>query len=430
MRSAAKHSTSILGGSSWTAFAWALVCALGIIATQPAHGQTYTVIHTFTGQGDGGLPSTGLTLGAGGSLYGTTSIGSLGYGSVFKLKQSGSGWILTPLYNFEGGSDGIGPQTRVAIAQDGTLYGATYQGGEGTCPGSGGNGCGTIFHLRPPSTAPRSVLAPWNETVLYRFTGGSDGGAPDGDITFDQSGSIYGTTSGGGSPSCLYGCGVIYNLTRSGGGWAETVLYSAQDGEDGALPHGGVVFDTSGNLYGAFQGCFLHCYGTVYELSPSGSGWTEQTLYRFTNGSDGNGPDGSVIIDGAGDLYGSSWDGGSGGGGVVFELIPSFGSWSFNLVYSLAGGGDSCGPNDRLLMDQAGNLYGTTYCDGTHGAGSVFKLIPGASGWTYIDLYDFTDGNDGGYPRSNVVLDGQGNLYGTASIGGTGHVGVVWEITP
>ena len=213
--------------------------------------------------------------------------------------------------------------------------------------------------------------------MLYRFTGGSDGGAPDGDLTFDQSGSIYGTATAGGSPSCPYGCGVIYKLTRSGNDWTETVLYSAEDGEDGALPHGGVAFDTSGNLYGTFEGCFLHCYGTVYELSPSGSGWAEQTVYRFANGNDGNGPEGGVIIDQFGNLYGTDFAGGSGGGGVVFELTSSLGSWSFNLVYSLTGN-SPCGPQERLLMDQAGNLYGTTYCDGTYGAGSVFKCLGSA----------------------------------------------------
>jgi uncharacterized repeat protein (TIGR03803 family) len=278
-----------------------------------------------------------------------------------------------------------------------------------------------VFHLTPPATVPKTALSSWNETVLYRFTGGSDGGNPQGGVSFDGLGNIYGTTTqGGGSPAC---CGTVYSLTPSGGGWIETVLYSP--GDDNSLG-GGVIFDRSGSLYGE------SCGGGIYELSPSGSGWIAQTLYNFTGGSDGQCPFGGLIIDNSGNLYGTTLYDGDGGGGTVFGLTAANGGWLFNLLYGLSGAGQYLyrGPWDKLVMDSAGNLYGTTFIDGAYGAGSVFKLTPSNGSWTYTSLHDFTDGNDGGFPKSNLVLDANGNLYGTASTGGTYGQGVVFEITP
>ena len=387
-----------------------------ILALPSAQAQTYTVVHNFTGGGDGAAPEAGLTMDAAGNLYGTaTGGGSTGGGTVFKLRHSGSSWVMNTLYSFQGGYDGSYPFGRVAIAKDGTLYGTTF----------GGNGsAGTVFHLTPSPTAPKTALAPWNETILYRFTGGIDGAAPEGDLTFDQAGSIYGTAAGGGPCDNE---GVVYKLTSSGGGWTETVLYAPcyLPGPAG-VPLGGVIFDTSGNLDGVlrFDG---YSEGSVYQLSPSGSGWTEQTLYGFTGGNDGGNPEGGLILDSSGNLYGTTPSGGGGGGGTVWELTPFNGGWTFHTLYGLSGQGGSWG---KLLMDATGNLYGTAAGDGAYGQGAVFKLTLSGGVWTYTSLHDFTGGSDGGNPFSNLVFDANGNLYGTTFAGGVYSYGVVFEITP
>ena len=425
--------------ATMAALTMAVTFALAVVLTPSAQAQTLTVLHNFTGGGDGANPQTGLTIDAAGNLYGTTWAGGgskcgnwgtcggvAGCGTVFKLKHSGSGWVLNTLYGFTGSSDGACPWTKPALAKDGTLYGTTWAGG-GNCS-QPVYGCGTVFQLRPSPAAPKTALAPWSETVIHAFTGTPDGQNPEGDLTFDPSGNIYGTTFGGGNQGygCA-GCGAVYKLTLSGGGWTETVLYSPPgDGTEGAFPVGGVVFDKSSNLYGVFSEgdqSGTH-WGTVYELSPSGSGWVEQMLYAFTNGDDGSDPS-SVIIDSAGNLYGTT----AAGAGTVFELTPGNGGWTFTTLYHIFHAGENPeGPLDRLLMDAAGNLYGTTLKDYEYG--TVFKLAPSNGGWTYTQLYAFTGGSDGKYPYGGVVMDANGNLYGTTSAGGAYGNGVVWELTP
>lgn len=407
------------------ALAIIVVFAVAIVATPAAQAQTFTVIHNFAGRGDGAAPSAGLTINAAGDLYGTTGEGGICCGTVFKLRHSGTGWILTPLYSFTGGNDGSAPFGRVTIGHDGTLYGTTHGV---SC--FAGVDCGTVFRLRPPASAPRSALAPWSETVLYRFTGGSDGQGPQGDLTFDQSGNIYGTTEFGGSSDY----GVVYQLTPSGGGWAETILYSFQDNGDGARPEGGVIYDQFGNLYGVFfeGGPQLWDVGGVYKLSWSGSGWMERTIQAFDGFLDGGDPFGGLIIDQSGNLFGTTTGGGVSGGGTVFELSPGSGGWFLNTLWGRLTGGT--GPTDKLVMDAAGNLYGTTVAGGAYQNGSVFKLTRSGGGWTYRSLHEFTGGSDGRTPRSNLIFDANGNLYGTTSQGGTGACGngcgVVFEITP
>lgn len=405
--------------------ALAMLLALTITATPTALAQSFTVIHNFTGGGDGDRPRAGLTKDAAGNLYGTTRDGGQhGYGTVIKLAHKGSGWLLNPRYSFAGGDDGAYLDARVIIGPDGSLYGTTYVGGGSGC---GGGGCGTVFKLTPPTTACKSALCPWTETVLYRFAGAPDDGQSPGfcDLVFDQAGNIYGTTQGGG----LYNWGTVFKLKPSNGGWVESVLYSFTSGADGGSPTaGGVVFDNAGNLYGtAFLGGAYNT-GVVYELSPAGSGWIEKVLYDFQSGNDGGNPIGGLIFDPSGNLYGTTVYGGSGGGGTIFEMTPSNGNWIYTVLYSFISG--TSGPESNLTMDAAGNLYGTTFADGTHGFGNVFKLVLFNGGWTYTDLYDFTGSSDGANPESAVLFDANGNLYGTAEYGGMYGSGVVFEITP
>ncbi len=201
---------------------------------------------------------------------------------------------------------------------------------------------------------------------------------------------------------------------------------------DGWYPYSGVTLDAQGNVYGTTWLGGLNNDGTMYQLVHSGSGWTLNTLYAFQNSADGENPLGQVVFDQAGNLYGSTQAGGTGGGGTVFELSPSGGGWNFAVLYSLPGNND--GPIGSVALDAAGNIYGTTYGDGDDGYGNVFKLTRTDGGWSYTSLHDFTGGSDGANPVGGVTLDDTGNMYGTAYQGGPTHCpqgcGVVWEITP
>jgi uncharacterized repeat protein (TIGR03803 family) len=392
------------------------VFLLVVVAAQLAPAQTLIVLHNFTGAIDGEHPYDGVTLDRGGNLYGTAYEGGTGAGTVFKLSHQGSGWTFNTLSTFAGG--GANPYAGVVFGANGTLYGTTSKGSV-----NGGNG--TVFNLSPPPTICNSSFCPWTETLLYSFTGSPDGYGPGlGDVTFDPASNIYDTTYAGGS-----GYGIVYELTPSGGGWTENILHSFGY-SDGAYPYSRVIRDSAGNLYGTTWGGGANGAGTVFELTPSGSGWTHTVLYSFQPASDGGNPYSGLMFDSSGNLYGATSSGGSGGGGTVFKLTPAGnGTWTYSVIYSFTGAND-CGPQNNLAMDQAGNLYGTTYCDGANKLGNVFKLTPTGGGWTYTSLHDFTGGSDGEIPFCSVAFDASGNLYGTAVTGGSRGAGTVWEITP
>lgn len=408
----------------------ALGFAVASIGLQSVHAQTFTVLHNFTGGVDGNTPDTG-TVDAAGNFYGTTqSGGAAQHGTAFKLARSSGSWVLSTLYNFAGGNDGAAPRTGLTFGPDGSLYGATVDGGSQNCD----QGCGTVYKLQPPVTFCRSILCYWNETVLYRFVaGGSDGAYPSSGVTFDSTGNLYGTTEGGGNNglngycSYFYGCGIVYELSPSNGAWMETVLHIFTGGPDGKYPAGEVVIDHAGNVFGATQGPAVSGVpGSIYELTPSQAGWNKSFIYQFQGASDGSEPVG-LITDAVGNLYGETSFGGSGVGGTVYELSSANG-WAFTLLYSQSGNPQNRA--SRLTMDAAGNLYGTTYDDGQYGRGSVFKLTPSMGGWTYTSLHDFTGGSDGNGPASPVVLDSHGNVYGTTQLGGMYGNGVAFQIAP
>ncbi len=399
-----------------------MVIVLTFIAVQTAQASSFNVIYNFTGGTDGANPYAGLTVDATGALYGTTLTGGAGNGTVFKLAKSGSNWGLTTLYKFAGGNDGATPRSGIVIGPDGGLYGLTYAGGGIGC---GGKGCGTVFKLKK-----MCPICGWTETVLYRFTGGSDGAEPVGTLLFDASGSLYGTTVTGGNLSrCwLTGCGTVFKLAPSGpGNWRQSVLYQFVGHEDGTFPDGGVISDAAGNLYGTTCCGSSRNSGTVFELTPQGGGWSERILYAFNGSTDGNEAVTGLMFDGSGNLYGSTVLGGTAHGGTVFKLAPVGGSWDFSVLYNLNG---NLGPYGNLTMDAAGNLYGTAIQDGQNRSGAAFKLAPSGGSWTYTSFHDFTNGMDGGLPVSSLVPNSSGKLYGTAGYGGGHGVGVVVEITP
>jgi uncharacterized repeat protein (TIGR03803 family) len=392
-----------------------LAATLMLFISAVAHAQTYSVIYNFTATGDGGTPRAGVTLRAG-SLYGTTALGGLDNSStVFQSARVGQSWVTMPIAQLQGAS-GFYALAQVVFGPDGHPYSTTNFGG--------GTYQGVVFNLVPPITICKTVSCPWKENLIYDFHGGDGANPGAGVLAFDQQGNIYGTTTEGGPASV----GTVYQLMRSGQSWTENVLYSFSGPTDGRFPSGGVVMDSNGNLFGtALQGGAPD-YGTVFELTyMPGTGWVENTIYTFQHGGDGSLPIAGLIIDSAGNLYGAASDGGVNAGGTVFEITPS----GFNVLHSFSGPQNSeCGPRGNLAMDSAGNLYGTTYCDGTNQYGSVFKLTKSGNTWIYTSLHDFTDGADGGYPISNVAIDTDGTLYGTASKGGSQFAGVVWMIKP
>src|SRR3984957_18654661 len=299
------------------------------------------------------------------------------------------------------------------------------------------------------------------EKVLYSFHGNSDGATPAGGVVFDPQGNLYGATSGGGSGSCagFFQCGTVYQLsppTQKGGAWTETVLYNFQGSQsgDGASPAGSLGIANSGNLYGTTgyggtgdcvllgtkEGC-----GAVFELSPpkmKGGAWTETVLYSFKGDKDGYVPNGDLVFDSAGNLYGATTFGGGKGTtcnplyqycGTVFELSPpqhKGGRWTERVLHSFAGGTDGANPNGGLVLDSAGGIYGTTSSGGNRGCKSdsgtgcgiafELKLLSKAGdSWSEKMLHRFTDGNDGGGPNGGLIFDAGGALYGTAGGGGT-----------
>ncbi|MGA8733068.1 MAG: choice-of-anchor tandem repeat GloVer-containing protein [Terriglobales bacterium] len=367
-------------------------------------------------------------------------------------------WKEKMLYSFQGGPyghDGDEPAGGVVFDKAGNVYGATWYGGS--------SGCGTAYRLAPPA----QKITRWTETLLHVFNG-PDGCYPSGGLIADGAGNFYGVTGEGGIISCLHvGCGAVYELsppTQKGGAWTETVRYRFQGGQDGVFPYGALVFDSVGNLYGAtllgggkgttcnpgYGGC-----GTVFELSPpkaKDGKWTEKVLHRFAgiasgkNYGDGAEPNGGLVLDSEGALYGTTQIGGahvcgSDGCGTAFALTPPTKkgeAWREKILHRFGlAGNDGYFPIDSpLIVDAKGSLYGTTVSGGSGscvaGCGTVYQLTPAKSGvWIEALLYSFQGAADGEAPVAPVTLDGSGNLYGTA--GGDGGIdswGTVFKLAP
>jgi uncharacterized repeat protein (TIGR03803 family) len=400
--------------SSKTVAASAAISLASVLASAlAANAATFTVLHTFTGGSDGGNPIDGVSIDKSGNLYGSAAGGGAnGYGTAFELKHTKSGYTFDVLYNFASGKDGAAPGARVLKGPDGHLYGTTAQGG---------NGGGTVFDLGSIEKGGGGIR---KEAVLHSFAGGNDGyQASDGDLAFDAKGNIYGTTSYGGANNL----GTVFELSPKAGGYTETILHSFGSGQDGSVPVGGITLDASGNVYGTTSAGGNTGSGTVYELVKS-QNYAESVIYNFQASTDGETPFSGLTFDKYGNLYGGATDGGVNSGGVVFELSPGSGGWTFNALYSTPGYGVS-GPFRTPYVDADGNVYGTTHCDGEYSAGSVYELTYSNGTWNYTSLHDFTGGSDGAYVFANPVFDAHGDIFGTTQIGGNGY-GVVWEVSP
>jgi len=425
--------------------AWCVVLALTCGA---ALGQTYKVLWSFgSSPSDGASSVSNLIFDKAGNLYGTTQFGGSatnlqcgnggGCGTVFELSPNADGtWTNNIIYNFcanYSGSclDGQQPTAGLAMDAAGNLYGTTYFGGPGC--GNASAGCGTVFELSPP----QSSGDPWTETVLYLFRSLNnclDGVFPNSHLTFDGSGNLYGTTTGGGA-GAWYG-GTVFELSPNAGPWIETVLYNFCVGgrfhhcPDGTYPQAAVTFDHTGNLYGTTETGGTPSGGgggTLFALTPTANGWSESTLYAFNPASGIGGLFGVVSLDSVGDLYSTSCGGGQSHGGTVFRFNPK---GKTMRAASLASGGGAC-PTAGIVIDEtAGAGYGTASSGFTKDSGgTVFKF--GSSGeetvlYTFCQLQNCADGYA---PQASLILH-DGNLYGTTEKGGALGYGVVFEITP
>jgi len=380
----------------------------------------YKTLYKFKSGADGGYTRASLIFNQDGNLYGTTAYGgSYGYGTVLELIPNGTGgWTESVLYSFQNnGTDGNTPFGGLIFDSVGNLYGTTAGGG------AYGN-YGAVFELT--STGGGS----WTESILHSFSG-KDGYEPyTGNLVFDKAGNLYGTTLDGGDSAS----GVAFELTPNGDGtWTENLVQSFSI-DYGIEPAGGLIFDEAGSLYGTTFSGGAQSGGTAFKIVPQENGtWTEKVIYAFgTSGSTGTGPQAGLILDGAGNLYGTTSNGGVHNSGVVFELIrQKNGSWAEQVLHAFnCSGKDGCDPYASLTFDKAGNLYGTTFKGGSHGYGVVFKLAPnGKGGWTESVLHSFAN-RPGAYPWSSVTFDTSGNLYGTTAGTDDKTNGSVFEITP
>lgn len=347
----------------------------------PAQGQTFTLLHTFTGP-DGSFPTAGLVRDSTGNLYGTTFYGGANsLGVVFKLDTSNN---ETVLHSFAGGSDGANPYGGVIRDSAGNLYGTTTAGGSPTCQ------CGIVF----------KVSSSGKETVLYRFRGGTDGAVPWSGLTRDSEGNLYGTTTSGGYSNY----GTVFKVNSSG---KESVLYRFRGGSDGSAPVAGVIRDSEGNLYGATGALFKidtsNHFTVLWDI-----GTVVQGDLSFCHGSG---------------ICGTTYQC---EGGSVWEFTTS---GEFAVLYSALDYNAGCEFAGNVVQDKAGNLYSSASGAGVDDSGTLFEVFAGGGGQT---IYAFNGYSDGGYPQGDLVLDKQGNLYGTTNSFGNSdcQCGTVYKLTP
>jgi uncharacterized repeat protein (TIGR03803 family) len=417
------------------------------------------VLYSFQGGTDGAGPAGGVVFGPDGSLYGATQFGGAdncspmaACGAVFQVTpQKDGSWTETVLYVFKGkaSNDGEYPEGGLIADSAGNLYGTTAYGGTGDCVLLGiKGGCGTVYELSPPAEHGGA----WTETILYSFLTAKQGYVPNGDLVFDGGGNLYGATTygGGKGETCdsFYGgnCGAVFELSppkTKGGKWAEKVLHAFGGGTDGANPNGGLVSDSKGNVYGTtYMGGDHNCNyqdetgcGTIFKLSPpvkKGAAWLEKQLHVFTGGGDGGQPNGGLVLNPKGLLYGTAGGGNVSGGGIAFQLTEtSSGRWKETVLHWFSNNGPGAF-TAGLMSDSSGDLYGPT-AEGAEFRGAVVRLRhPAKKGgaWVPTVLYTFQGSPDGAGPAARLIFDGHGGLYGTTEGGGNAGDGTVFSVWP
>lgn len=323
---------------------------------------TESSLHDFAGGDDGTCPGELLFDGTGNLYSATIQGGVYGGGIVFELTPNSDGtWTESVLYAFTGSADGAYPDAPLIFDANGALYSTVVNGGA--------HDWGGVFKLTPGSDGS------WSESILYAFTGGKDGGHPVTGLIFDATGNLYGTTYWGANRSCKHGCGVVFKLKPSGdGSWTENVLHTFT-GKDGAYPAGWLISDAVGNLYGATDIGGLNGDGVVFKITPAQPGsW--KVLHQFAGEGRAAWGGCGLTFDGAGNLYGTRIVGGAYHHGVVFRLAPTpSGGWQETVLHAFhdTPGAD---PDGGVIFDAAGNLYGMTSGDGSKAFGSVYEITP------------------------------------------------------
>jgi uncharacterized repeat protein (TIGR03803 family) len=396
-----------------------------ISASSATASSKFKVLHSFHCNASSCYPYGGLALDVAGNLYGTTPGGGNTNATIFSLaSSSGDRWTYSLLYTLTI-DQGSALVPSLTLDPAGNLYGTSNNGGA--------YDVGSVFELSRDSTVDNG----WTLQVLHSFLNShQDGSGPWDKVILDKAGSAYGTTRDGGAEGAAGG--VIFELTPGwAGDWAESLLYGFPTNRDGCCSRAELSFDQTGNLYGTASGdggppCYC---GAVFELQRTSSGWKEIVLHRFQE-LDGKTPIAGLVFDAKGNLYGTTQEGGAHNSGTVFQLASAGnGRWKHTILYDFPQFKNGGGPVSTLAFDKEGNLYGTSAggigpCSG--GCGVVYELTPGSNGkWTYSVLHRFTDGNDGAEPNGALIFDKtRTHLYGTAIFGGTSNQGVVYEITP
>jgi uncharacterized repeat protein (TIGR03803 family) len=389
---------------------------------------TLEVIHSFDDDG-GSYPSTDLVADAQGNLYGmAVQGGEFGGGTVFRLSPTESGWQQTVLYNFTGGKDGGQPYGGVTLDAAGNIYGSAVVGGKaqaGTCPAE--DGCGVVWRLSNDNGT-------WTHKVLHYFDGLHDGYGPGGPVVLDANGSLYGMTAVGGA----YGLGTIYQIQPVPGTadkWGLRVIHDFTGGVDGGAGSSGrLLVDETGSLFGVATIGGDYGQGIVFKMTAGASGkFRQETLYSFKGEPDAGFPYGGLARDAAGNLYGTSYYSGAHGDGTVFQLeARPNGRYRERVLYSFEGDEAGAYPIGGLVIDAAGNLFGTTSEEGSPGCGcgTIYKVSPVGDEWEYSVVYSFTGTPDAAFSYSGLYADAAGDLYGTTVHGGEHNDGAAFKITP
>jgi uncharacterized repeat protein (TIGR03803 family) len=393
-----------------------VVCVIALLASSAWAAGTTTLLYSFTGNAGGEYTDTELVRDSAGNLYGTSvQGGAYGSGTVFRVTPAGAHNVL---YSFTGGADGGEPYKGVTLDAHGNLYGTAVTGGGGACEG----GCGVVFKVSYCGGV-------WTQSVIHAFTG-ADGSGPGSPVSIDRNGNIYGTTPTGGS----MGVGVVYQLTPGQAGWTFRVIHTFTGGADGAGGSAGrLLIDARGRLYGVCTVGGVNGSGNVYRLAQNTGKWQFSTLYAFKDQPDGASPYGGLIFDKLGNLYGTTYYAGANDVGTVYELSHSNGTWTESVLYSFKGGTDGASPISKLVSDAAGNLYGTTSDGGAPSCvcGVIFKLAPGANGnWSETVVYRFPGTPKPGFAYNGMVSDGKRNFYGATVHGGASNDGAIYKFTP
>jgi len=382
---------------------------------------TEQLLYSFAGDADGEYTDSDLVLDTAGNIYGTTvQGGAFSSGTVFQVTPAG---VHTVLYSFTGGTDGGQPYKGVTLDAQGNLYGTAVVGGTFTGPCIE-SGCGVAYKLTNSGGV-------WTQTVIHTFTGGNDGYGPGAGLTFDRHGNLYGMTPTGGAK----GLGVIFQMrANSNGTWSERVIHTFTGGNDGAAASAGrLILDGAGNLYGVATAGGANGSGTAFELTPAAGGkWTFKVLYAFKGSPDAGFPYGALAFDASGNLYGTTYYDGANDLGSVYKLANNNGTWTESVLYSFKGGSDGSSPISNVVVDAAGNLYGTTSEGGAGcSCGTVFKLTAGTNGkWTETVAYRFQGTPDGAFVYNGMVADPAGKLYGATVHGGVSNEGAIFKFIP